>query len=77
MGGTPTPQGVVRAEDLETDARDAIQNVVDDESTSTSGSSLAELEAALAHLTVQVDQLAEMQLATAAAPASKRSSSAA
>jgi polyhydroxyalkanoate synthesis regulator phasin len=65
-----------RAKDLETDARDAVKDVVDDDE-KTSGSSVAELEAAIAYLTVQVNQLAEMQLAAATAPAPKRSASAA
>ena len=61
-----------RAKDLETDAKDAIKDVVDDDESTTSGSSTAELQAALAYLTVQVNQLAEMQLAAASAPAPKR-----
>ena len=69
-----------RAKDLETDAKDAIKDVVDDDESSSSSTSIAELEAALAYLTVQVNQLAEMQLAAATAPVSsttKRASAAA
>ena len=61
-----------RAKDLENDARDAVKDVVDDdESTpaSSSGAGVAELEAALAELTAKVNQLAELQLASASAPA--------
>ena len=64
-----------RAKDLETDAKDAIKDVVDDdESDSVGASSLSSLESALAELTAKVNQLAELQLASAA-PA-RRSSSA-
>jgi polyhydroxyalkanoate synthesis regulator phasin len=66
-----------RAKDLETDAKDAVKDVVDDDESDTVGSSsLAALESALADLTAKVNQLAELQLA-AAAPAPRRSSSAA
>jgi len=64
-----------RAKDLETDAKDAVKDVVDDDE-KVSDSSMAELQSALAALTVQVNQLAEMQLAAASAPASRRSSAA-
>jgi polyhydroxyalkanoate synthesis regulator phasin len=68
-----------RAKDLESDAMDAVKDVVDDnEASSSSGTSLAELQAAISYLTVQVNQLAEMQLAAATAPpASKTTASAA
>jgi polyhydroxyalkanoate synthesis regulator phasin len=65
-----------RAKDLETDAKDAITDVVDDDE-SGSGSGLAELEAALAYLTVQVNQLAEMQLAAATAPVPRKTAASA
>jgi polyhydroxyalkanoate synthesis regulator phasin len=65
-----------RAKDLETDAKDAIKDVVDDdESDSVGASSLSALESALAELTAKVNQLAELQLVSAA-PAARRSSSA-
>ena len=66
-----------RAKDLENDARDAVKDVVDDdESTpaSSSGAGVAELEAALADLTAKVNQLAELQLASASAPAAAKPS---
>ena len=72
-----------RAKDLETDARDAINDVVDDDEddkVSTSGSEVAKLQAALAELTAKVNQLAELQLASASASNSsspRRSASAA
>ena len=66
-----------RAKDLETDARDAIKDVVDDDESTGSGSSLAELEAAIAYLTTQVNQLAEMQLAAATARPPRAAASAA
>ena len=67
-----------RAKDLETDARDAIKDVVDDDASDSNGvSSLQSLESALAELTAKVNQLAELQLAAASAPAAKRASSAA
>ena len=62
-----------RAKDLENDARDAVKDVVDDDESSPksmSGSGVAELQAALAELTAKVNQLAELQLASATAPAS-------
>jgi len=65
-----------RAKDLETDAKDAVKDVVDDDD-SVSASSLQSLESALAELTAKVNQLAELQLASASAPASKRASSSA
>ena len=62
-----------RAKDLETDAKDAIKDVIDDdESTGSSNSSLADLEAAIAHLTTQVNQLAEMQLAATTASSARK-----
>jgi len=68
-----------RAKDLETDVRDAVKDVVDDdesdEKVSTSGSGVAELEAALAELTAKVNQLAELQLASASSTSSPSSSS--
>jgi hypothetical protein len=69
-----------RAKDLETDMKDAVKDAVDDdeETGSSSGagvSSLQSLESALAELTAKVNQLAEMQLAAASAPASKRAGS--
>ena len=68
-----------RAKDLETDAKDAIKDVVDDDESDTvsSGSSLAELQSAIAHLTAQVNQLAQMQLAAATAPPARKTASAA
>ena len=66
-----------RAKDLETDAVDAIKDVVDDdERDSVGASSLSALESALADLTAKVNQLAELQLASAA-PAARRSSASA
>jgi methyl-accepting chemotaxis protein len=65
-----------RAKDLETDVKDAVKDAVDDdESTSAGVSSLQSLESALAELTAKVNQLAELQLAAASAPAPKRASS--
>ena len=67
-----------RAKDLETDMKDAVKDAVDDDEdtgSSSSGagvSSLQSLESALAELTAKVNQLAEMQLAAASAPAPKR-----
>jgi polyhydroxyalkanoate synthesis regulator phasin len=68
-----------RAKDLETDARDAVKDVVDDNETSSSssGTSLAELQAAISYLTVQVNQLAEMQLAAATAPPARKTTASA
>jgi polyhydroxyalkanoate synthesis regulator phasin len=67
-----------RAKDLETDARDAIKDAVDDDESDGAGvSSLQSLESALAELTAKVNQLAELQLAAASAPASKRTTSSA
>ena len=66
-----------RAKDLETDVKDAIQDVVDDDETtpvSTSGAGVADLQAALAELTAKVNQLAELQLASASAPAAAKPS---
>ena len=63
-----------RAKDLETDARDAVKDAVDDDE-SDSASSLQSLEFALAELTAKVNQLAELQLAAASAPATKRAPS--
>jgi len=66
-----------RAKDLESDAKDAVKDVVeDDEKDSASVSSLASLESALAELTAKVNQLADVQLAAASAPAAKRNASA-
>jgi hypothetical protein len=62
-----------RAKDLETDVKDAIQDVVDDDETtpvSTSGAGVADLQAALADLTAKVNQLAELQLASASSASS-------
>ncbi len=68
-----------RAKDLETDARDAVKDVVDDDESDdkVSTSSLASLESALAELTAKVNQLAELQLASASAPVARKSSPAA
>ena len=66
-----------RAKDLETDMKDAVKDVVDDDEHGSAGvSSLRSLESALAELTAKVNQLAEVQLAAASAPAPKRASSA-
>jgi polyhydroxyalkanoate synthesis regulator phasin len=66
-----------RAKDLESDAKDAVKDVVEDDEKDSAGvSSLASLESALAELTAKVNQLAEVQLAAASAPAAKRSASA-
>ena len=62
-----------RAKDLETDAKDAVKDVVDDDE-SDGASTLSALESALADLTAKVNQLAELQLASASTSASKRSS---
>ena len=66
-----------RAKDLETDVKDAIQDVVDDETTPvpTSGAGVADLQAALAELTAKVNQLAELQLASASSASSTTTSS--
>ena len=69
-----------RAKDLENDARDAIKDVVDDDEDGKASSSpgVAELQAALAELTAKVNQLAELQLASAnSAPAKTSTRSAA
>jgi hypothetical protein len=66
-----------RAKDLETDARDAVKDAVDDEKDNAGISSLASLESALAELTAKVNQLAELQLSAASAPAPRKASSAA
>jgi len=62
-----------RAKDLESDVRDAVKDAVDDDESdnkvSASGAGVAELQAALAELTAKVNQLAELQLAAATAPA--------
>ena len=61
-----------RAKDLETDMKDAVKDAVDDdEDEKVAVSELASLEAALAELTAKVNQLAEMQLAAASAPAKR------
>ena len=68
-----------RAKDLETDMKDAVKDVVDDDEDDkvpTSVSEVAKLEAALAELTAKVNQLAELQLSAASAPAPKRASAA-
>ena len=65
-----------RAKDLETDARDAVKDAVDDDEKDSVGAhSVRSLEADLAELTAKVNQLAELQLAAASAPAAKRASS--
>jgi hypothetical protein len=67
-----------RAKDLETDVRDAVKDAIDDDEdtpVSTSGSGVASLEAALAELTVKVNQLAELQLAAASSSNSTTTSS--
>ena len=67
-----------RAKDLETDVKDAIQDVVDDDETtpvSTSGAGVADLQAALAELTAKVNQLAELQLASASSTSSSTTTS--
>ena len=57
-----------RAKDLETDLRDTVKDVTDDDDkVSASSSDVAGLQAALADLTVKVNQLAELQLAGAKA----------
>jgi hypothetical protein len=67
-----------RAKDLETDVRDAVKDSVDDDENDAAGlSSLASLESALAELTVKVNQLAELQLAAATAPAPRKSAASA
>jgi hypothetical protein len=62
---------LARAKDLETDMKDAVKDVVDDDDEDdkvpSSSSEVAKLEAALAELTVKVNQLAELQLASASA----------
>jgi phage shock protein A len=65
-----------RAKDAESNVKDAVTDVVDDDETdSVSVSSLASLESALAELTAKVNQLAELQLASASASNSTTSSS--
>ena len=72
-----------RAKDLETDVRDAVKDAIDDDEsdskTSGSNAEVAQLQAALAELTAKVNQLAELQMASASAPnpPSRRSASAA
>ena len=67
-----------RAKDLETDMKDAVKDAVDDDEDDKVGvSSLHSLESAIAELTTKVNQLAEMQLAAASAPAPKRAASSA
>ena len=53
-----------RAKDVENDARDAVKDVVDDDDNG-SGSSVKSLHVALEELTAKVNQLAELQLASA------------
>ena len=68
-----------RAKDLETDMKDAVKDVVDDDEDDkvpTSVSEVAKLEAALAELTAKVNQLAELQLASAAANSAPANSAA-
>ena len=69
-----------RAKDLETDVRDTVKGVVDDDRSdrkfTSSSTDVAELQSALAELTLKVNQLAELQLAAAtptapAAPSGK------
>jgi polyhydroxyalkanoate synthesis regulator phasin len=65
-----------RAKDLEIDMKDAVKDVVDDEEDDKAGvPNLHSLESALAELTAKVNQLAEMQLVAAGAPAPKRPAS--
>jgi len=67
-----------RAKDLETDVKDAIQDVVDDDETTpvpASGAGVADLQVALAELTAKVNQLAELQLASASSASSTTTSS--
>jgi hypothetical protein len=67
-----------RAKDLETDVKDAVTDVVDDDENDKVGvSSMASLESALTDLTAKVNQLAELQLSAASAPAPRKASSAA
>ena len=67
-----------RAKDLESNAKDDVKDAVDDdEDDKVSVSSLHSLEYAIAELTTKVNQLAEMQLAAASAPAPKRAASSA
>ncbi|HYH50857.1 MAG TPA: hypothetical protein VEG38_15030 [Acidimicrobiia bacterium] len=60
-----------RAKDLEEDLKDTVTDAVDDDErkvkVTASGSDVAALHAALAELTVKVNQLAELQLAGAKA----------
>lgn len=66
-----------RAKDLETDVRDSVTDVVEDERRDRPSGSRAEVDelaAALADLTAKVNQLAELQLASASSgPGSSRS----
>jgi hypothetical protein len=66
-----------RAKDLETDARDAIKDAIDDDESDNKVSSpdVAALQIALAELTVKVNKLAELQLASATASSTSSSSS--
>ena len=73
-----------RAKDLETDVRDAVKDAIDDDESddskvSGSGAEVAQLQAALAELTAKVNQLAELQKASATTSnsAPRRSASAA
>jgi polyhydroxyalkanoate synthesis regulator phasin len=67
-----------RAKDLENNARDAVKDVVDDDESddkvSTSTPGVAELQAALAELTAKVNQLAELQLASASVSSTAKTS---
>ena len=68
-----------RAKDLESDMKDAVKDAVDDDDDKAGVSSLQSLESALAELTAKVNQLAELQAASASASNSspRRSASAA
>ena len=68
-----------RAKDLETDARDAVKDAIDDDESDEKASSpdMGDLQVALAELTAKVNKLAELQLASASAANSTSSSTAA
>ena len=61
-----------RAKDIESDMKDAVKDAVDDDESDVTVSStrVADLHIALAELTAKVNELAELQLATASSSAS-------
>ena len=64
-----------RAKDLEGDMMDAVKDSVDDDEKSVPSGEVAGLHAALAELTAKVNQLAELQLASASSTSSSTTTS--